>query len=315
MALILSRSSRPGPGANNRPTATPTPNTNRRRYPRSRPVRYPVFVATFVALAPTLTGNRTSRTTSMWSDASPPTLARSGEQGLDELLFVEVDEVGCRLAETDELHRDPELGLDGEHDAALRRAVELGEHDAGDVDCLRELLCLHETVLPRRGVEHEQHLGDLAGLTIGDTANLAQLFHQVGLGVEPPGGVGEHEVGVLRARVLHGVEDHGARVATLVAAHDGGTRALGPQSELLGSGGAERVAGRHHDRASVRDLALRDLADGRRLADTVHPDEQPHVRLSGHEVQFAVTGEARLHLCFERFEQRVGSRDAFFFDA
>src|SRR4051794_1367264 len=276
MALILSRSSRRGPGANNRPTATPTPNTKRRRYPRSRPVRYPVFVATFVALAPTLTGNRTSRTTSMWSDASPRTPARSGEQGLDELLFVEVDEVGCGLTETDELHRDPELGLDGEHDAALRRTVELGEDDARDVDRLGELLCLHETVLSRRGVEHEQHLGDLAGLAIGDTADLAQLFHQVGLGVQPPGRVGEHEVGVLRARVLHGVEDHRARIATLVAAHDGGAGALGPQSELLGGGGAERIAGCHHDRAAVGDLALRDLADGRGLADTIHADEQPH---------------------------------------
>ena len=38
-----------------------------------------------------------------------------------------------------ELHRDAELGLDGEHDAALGGAVELGEHDAGHVDRLREL--------------------------------------------------------------------------------------------------------------------------------------------------------------------------------
>ena len=57
----------------------------------------------------------------------------SVEQGVDELVGVEGDEVADGLAEADELDRDAELGLDGEDDAALGRAVELGEHHAGDV--------------------------------------------------------------------------------------------------------------------------------------------------------------------------------------
>ena len=59
----------------------------------------------------------------------------------------------------------PELGLDGEHDAALGRAVELGEHDAGDLGGRRvNSPGLGEAVLAGRGVDHEQHLGDAARL-------------------------------------------------------------------------------------------------------------------------------------------------------
>ena len=56
------------------------------------------------------------------------------QQRLHELVGVELDEVAARLPEAHQLHRDAELVLDGEDDAALRRAVELREHDAGDVD-------------------------------------------------------------------------------------------------------------------------------------------------------------------------------------
>ena len=67
-------------------------------------------------------------------------IERRVEQGGDELVGLERDEVGGATRPTPiELHRDPELGLDREHDAALGGAVELGEHDAGDVDRLGEL--------------------------------------------------------------------------------------------------------------------------------------------------------------------------------
>ena len=88
----------------------------------------------------------------------------------------------------------PSVGLDGEDDAALGRAVELGEHHAGDVDGLGELLGLGQAVLAGGGVEHQQHLGDVARVAVGHPPHLAQLLHQVGLGVEPAGGVGQHEV-------------------------------------------------------------------------------------------------------------------------
>ena len=43
-----------------------------------------------------------------------------GEQGADEFFRVERHEVADGLAEPHQLHRKPEFGLDGEHDATLR---------------------------------------------------------------------------------------------------------------------------------------------------------------------------------------------------
>src|SRR5204863_9646702 len=113
----------------------------------------------------------------------------------------------------------------------------------------------------------EQDLGDLARLPVRHTPHLAQLLHQVRLRVKAAGGVGQHEIRSPGAGPLYRVEDHRAGVAALVAAHEVGTDAFGPQSELLGRGGAERVAGRHHDGPAFVDLALPDLADRGRLAD------------------------------------------------
>src|SRR6266508_915993 len=106
------------------------------------------------------------------------------EEGVDELVGVEVDKVVGLLAEADQLDRDAEVLLDRKDDAALGRPVELGQYHAGDVDCLGELAGLDQPVLTGGGVEHEQHLGHPARLAIRDPANLAQLVHEVDLGVE-----------------------------------------------------------------------------------------------------------------------------------
>src|SRR3954469_11710126 len=67
------------------------------------------------------------------------------EQGVHEGLGLERREVVRPLAETDQLHRHPELALHRNDDAALRGAVELGQHDARDVDHLAEHACLHQS--------------------------------------------------------------------------------------------------------------------------------------------------------------------------
>src|SRR5882762_10248646 len=56
--------------------------------------------------------------------------AVSVEEGGGERLGDELDQIGGRLPHADELHRDPELGLDGEDHPAFGGAVELGQHDA-----------------------------------------------------------------------------------------------------------------------------------------------------------------------------------------
>src|SRR5438876_9762048 len=73
---------------------------------------------------------------------------------VDEGVGVEGGQIVRALAEADELDRNAQLTLDRDDDAALGRAVQLGQHDAGDVDHLGEHPGLAEAVLPGGGVEH-----------------------------------------------------------------------------------------------------------------------------------------------------------------
>ena len=123
------------------------------------------------------------------------------------------------LAEPDELDRYAELALDLHHDAALGGPVELGEHDAGDVDDLAEDAGLDEAVLAGGGVEDEQHLGD-RGLLLDDPLDLAELVHEAGLVLQAAGGVDEHRVDAVVDAVLDRVERHARGVTALGAADD-----------------------------------------------------------------------------------------------
>src|SRR3954470_19556131 len=60
------------------------------------------------------------------------------EQRVDEGLRLERRQVVRAFAEAHQLHRHSELALHRDDDATLRGAVELGQHDAADVDDLAE---------------------------------------------------------------------------------------------------------------------------------------------------------------------------------
>src|SRR5262245_32576077 len=85
------------------------------------------------------------------------------EEGVDELVGIERDEVLGRLAHADDLHRQADLRLDREDDAAFRGAVELREDHPGHLDRVGELARLGETVLAGGRVDDEQHLLQRAG--------------------------------------------------------------------------------------------------------------------------------------------------------
>src|SRR6478609_7452477 len=122
--------------------------------------------------------------------------AGSRDDRVDERLGVEGREVVGPLAQAHELDRHPELALHRHDDATLRGAVELGEHDAGDVHRLGEDLRLLEAVLARRRVEDEQHLVDRA-LLLDDALDLAELVHEVDLVVQAAGRVDDDDVDLL----------------------------------------------------------------------------------------------------------------------
>src|SRR3954465_14061209 len=80
------------------------------------------------------------------------------EQRAGEVVGVERPQILELLADADQLDGDAQLIGDGQRDAALGGAVELGEDDAGDPDSLAEQLRLPDAVLTRRGVDGHQRL-------------------------------------------------------------------------------------------------------------------------------------------------------------
>ena len=78
------------------------------------------------------------------------------EQRVDERLGVELGEILGALADADVADRQLQLARDCEDDAALRGAVELGQHDARDAERLVEQPRLLERILALARVEHQQ---------------------------------------------------------------------------------------------------------------------------------------------------------------
>jgi hypothetical protein len=84
--------------------------------------------------------------------------ALSGDESAGEVRGVERAKIFELLPHADQLHRQAELVRDRHRDAALRRAVELRQRDAGDAGGLAEEARLLEPVLAGRGVDDEQGL-------------------------------------------------------------------------------------------------------------------------------------------------------------
>src|ERR1700733_15884596 len=130
--------------------------------------------------------------------------------------------------------------------------------------------------------------------SVRDPADLLQFLDEVDLGVQSPGGIGEHQVVISGISPLDGIEDNRARVAAFSAAHNRHPCTLGPKLELLGSSRPERVSCSKDDRTAICTLTTRDLPDRRGLPDTVHPDKEPHIRGTFQEVEVDAPG------CLER---------------
>ena len=73
--------------------------------------------------------------------------------------------------------------------------VELGEHDAGEVDAFEERLGGRDGVLADHRVDDEEHLVGMHGV-----ADVGGLLHQLGVDAEPAGGVDDDDVVQLLAR-------------------------------------------------------------------------------------------------------------------
>ena len=203
--------------------------------------------------------------------ARPASQLTSGEERPGEVGGVERAQVLDPLPDPDQLHRDPELVGDRQGDPALGGAVELRQHDPGHVDRLGEQARLLQPVLAGRRVDREQHLVRRARDAAGDDAvDLAQLVHQMALGVQPPGGVDDDDVAAAGLGGGDGVERDRGGIAAGLRRDEVGPGPLRPRLELLAGRGPERVGGADHARAAGLAQVPGDLADRGRLAGAVH---------------------------------------------
>ena len=146
------------------------------------------------------------------------------------------------------------------------------------------------------------------GALLGDPADLAQLLHQVGLGVQAAGGVGEHEVDARGRRPRSTASKTTALGSPPSLPRTSSAPARSAHVASCSAAAARNVSpAAISTRAAVGDLLVGDLADGGRLADAVDADEQPHVRaaVGGRlEVQRPVGAvELALHVVLQRVEQ------------
>jgi hypothetical protein len=204
----------------------------------------------------------------------------SPNSGRHEPGRLEAFDILGRFAQSDELHRQVQLVLDRENEPRLGRAVELGDEQRGDVDRLLEVPGLLDRVLPRRGIEHQQHLVWRAVDALGDhIPDLRQLAHQVLLRVQSSGRIDDQHIDAARlGRFARVIRDR-RRVGAGLVLHDLDAIALGPDRKLLHRRGAEGVAGAQHD--LLVHLVLqqpRELCNGRGLARAVDSGDEDYRR-------------------------------------
>src|SRR3989475_9194755 len=82
----------------------------------------------------------------------------SVEERIHKRLRVKGHQVLYLFSNADETNGQAKLAHDGDDDAALGRAVELGEHDAGDADGRGKLARLGEVGLTGGSVHYQQHV-------------------------------------------------------------------------------------------------------------------------------------------------------------
>ena len=159
--------------------------------------------------------------------------------------------------------------------AAPAGAIQLGQHQAGDLRGGAELFRLPDGVLAGVGVQHQQHLvGRAAVGLLQHFGDLAQFVHQRGLGVLAAGGVGQHEFDIAGLGGGHRVKDHAAGVGAGLGVDEFGPAALAPQLQLVNGGGAEGVAGGQQHLAALPHQARGQLADGGGFAHPVHAHKE-----------------------------------------
>ena len=151
-------------------------------------------------------------------------------------------------------------------------------------------------------IEHHKRLDiGIRQLTGNYTAYLIKLVHEICLVVQSPCGVDDYSVSTSCLCGADAVIHYRCGVAALLMADDVRSRALCPNVELLACGGTEGVACAQKHLFAVGFKSCRELADGRRLADTVNANHEDDRRLGLKLERGVHIAEHLMHVRNERF--------------
>ena len=155
-------------------------------------------------------------------------------------------------------------------------AVELREHDAGEVDALLEGFRGVHGILADHRVDDEQHL-----VRVHRLADVGGLLHELGVDAEAASGVDDDDVMLLTTRVLDAVSRHLHGVADAVArlgGEDRGASLFGDDLQLVHGIRTLQVGGDEQRGVAVLLKLLGELSGERRLTRPLQAREHDHRR-------------------------------------
>ena len=171
------------------------------------------------------------------------------------------------------------------------------------------------------GVQSQDYLvGCLGFQPSQNPVHLAQFLHQVGLGVQPAGGVDDQDIGATRLAGLIGVKGDCAGVTTGFVPYNIYADLPAQDFQLLGGSGPESVRRAQDDFLSFLCEMMGQLGDAGGLAHSVDAHHQYHIRPGNlsliHPDRFGVfrlhPGNQRL---FERFKDILTGLQSLLFDS
>jgi hypothetical protein len=135
------------------------------------------------------------------------------KQGSDELRRVEGLKVFDFFSDTDVPDGNPQFFLNADDYATLSCAVEFGQYDAGNICCFFENAGLLETVLSRRGIQHQKGLmGGIRLFSGNNPADLFQFLDQMDFCMKSSRRVDEQDVGTTTLGRLNAIINYCGRI-------------------------------------------------------------------------------------------------------
>lgn len=186
-------------------------------------------------------------------------------------------DIGRGFAETDEFDGNADLVMNADDHAAFGRPVEFREEHAGYGHVFHKNFGLMNGVLAGGRVQDQQYFVRGSGNVLFDDAlDLAQLAHEMILGMESSRRIDQEHVRVSRQRGLTRIVGYGAGVGALFMFDDLHVNSLGPNRELFDGGGPKRIAGGKDDGFALVGKVFREFGHARGFSGPVNTGHEDH---------------------------------------